>query len=287
MIFRILFALLPLASFAAPVTEHVHEPGAPFSHKDMEALCENTELRVLDLRRAGLTDKHMPFLASLTQLEELRVDSHTLTPDGYAAIGKLSNLKRLGAQSVSNDTEATALFEIISDLPLEELDISKSTQITGKGLDTLNCQKKLKRLDISAGRGSLSQQGVDNLREFTALVDLDLNGQTNFKSLKPLETMRDLERLNLYGCIGIREPGLTSLLEKLPKLTNLNLGFCWPLKGDGLVFPKTLTNLTLVECKQLGDAGFENFHARESLVHLDMYSLDYALRLCCVVKTMH
>lgn len=253
------------------VTEYVYQRGARLSSADFEKICANKALRKLDLRGAPLSDRDMPKLANLTNLEEFRLNNHTISSKGFEVLAHLRNLKVLGIESATGP-ELQAIFPLIKDCPLVELDISGSGTFTGVGLEILNCKKTLRKLDASCFRGQIDEKGMASFRDFTALTHLDLHGHTKIKKgIKYLEGMAELESLNLYGCISMPDEDLSSLFRKLTKLASLNMGFCWAQKGHGLVYPASLTDLYLVESKQLTDAAFENLPCKDKLVHVNLF----------------
>ncbi|MFT5465320.1 MAG: F-box/leucine-rich repeat protein 14 [Verrucomicrobiales bacterium] len=251
--------------------EYVHEAGQLLSGKDFEILCQNEALTRLDLRGVGLVDKDMSHLVSLPGLEELRLDSHRLTPEGYAVLSSLPALKILGVQNTSGN-ELARIFETIRDLRLVELDLSNCREFTGVGLSELNHKSSLRKLDLSCDRGLINDKGLQELRGFTELIQLELAGHDKIKKgVVHLEEMTKLESLNLYGCVGIEDKEANSLFSKLTNLQRLNMGFCWWHIGDGLVFPESLTDLNLVESKRLSDAAFVEFPCRDSLLRLNLF----------------
>lgn len=260
-----------LAAVAQNPNDYVHERGQPFSHREMSELCANKSIKKLDLRGAGVVDAYMEELAGLSSLEELRVDSHRITEKGYAVIAELKNLKILGLEAISPG-EAAPTIALLKDHQLEVLDLSGGSEFVGKALEQLRHKSRLKALDLSGFRGEIDDEDLASIKDFTGLTSLDLNGHSKFKKgIKYLEGMTQLETLNLYGCVGIEDEGYTSLFEKLHKLKNLNMGYCWAHKGEGLVFPPSLVNLNLIESKQLTDPAFAEFPPRDNIVHLNLF----------------
>ncbi len=258
-------------SSSLPAKSYTYDPAERFNPKAFEELCRDTSITKMDLRRAGLVDKDMPHLASLQDLEELRLDSHRLTESGYAVLAKLPKVRRLGVQMTSGK-ELEAVFSYIQDHRLEELDLTDCRDFTGKGLETLTHKATLRRLNLTCFRGTLTDKGLESLRGFTGLRHLDLSQHDQIKkAVRYLEDMPELEILNLYGCVGIDDRAATQAFAKLPKLQSLNMGFCWAHKGGGLVFPKNLKSLNLIESKSLTDAAFQDFPCRDTLVEANLY----------------
>ena len=266
--FLLLLSLLPTF---LPGKAYVYDPVERFNSIAFRELCQDTSITKMDLRRAGIVDKDMPLLANLPNLEELHVDSHRLTAAGYGVLAKLPKLRRLGVQMTSGK-ELDAIFGFIQDHKLEELDLTNCRDFTGKGLERLNHKATLRRLTLSCFRGTLNDKGLESLQGFTGLRHLDLSQHNQIKkSIRYLENMPELETLNLYGCVGIEDRAATQAFAKLPKLKSLNMGFCWAHKGGGLVFPKNLKKLNLIESKSLTDAAFETFPCRDTLVEANLY----------------
>ncbi len=272
-VFLLFLLLLGLdRGFTQDSDSYVHERGQRLSLAEVTKLSENRSFKKLDLRGGGLSDRDITPLAKATWLEELRVDSHTLTSEGYAVLKDLKRLKVLGIQSLSSPVETSTVLELIKDFPLEELDLSNSSSLTGEQLEILNCTKTLKVLDLSCGRGGLTDEGLAGLAGFTELRSLDLNGHGGLKmGLEALSGLKKLEKLNVYGCHGLLDEAFMAVFKNQKNLRDLNMGFCWWHKGEGLVFPESVENLNLVESKQLGDAAFENFPCRDNVVHLNLF----------------
>ena len=266
-----IFLLLSLLPTFLPGKDYVYDPVERFNAKSFQELCQDTAITKMDLLRAGLVDKDMPHLANLPNLVELRIDSHRLTPTGYAVLAKLPKLQKLSVHMTSGK-ELDAIFGFIQDHRLEELDLTNCRDFTGQGLERLNHKANLRRLTLSCFRGTLNDEGLESLQGFTGLRHLDLSQHNQIKkSIRYLENMPELETLNLYGCVGIEDRAATQAFAKLPKLKELNMGFCWAHKGGGLVFPKNLQNLNLIESKSLTDAAFQNFPCRDTLVEANLY----------------
>ena len=256
---------------AQQVSSYIHQPGQSLSSKDLEELCKDGTLKVLDLRASGTRDTDLKFIAQNRDLEELRLDSHTLTTQGYQELAGLNKLKILGIEAATAK-ELESVFEMIKDFPLEELDVSGCRDFNAKGLDKLNCQSTLKRLDVSCFRGTLDDKGMPNFEKFTALTYLNLNGHSKIKAgISSLEGMTELVELECYECVGLEDQHLTPLFAKLKKLKKLNLGFCWWHEGKGLVFPENLIELNLIESKRLSDDAFSNLPCKSSLVNVNLF----------------
>ncbi len=86
-----------------------------------------------------------------------------------------------------------------------------------------------------------------------------------------LSGLKKLEELNVYGCHGLRDEAFMAVFKNQKNLKDLNMGFCWWHKGEGLVFPASVENLYLVESKQLTDAAFEIFPCRDNVVHVNLF----------------
>ena len=272
LLFLLLLGLGLGQGLAQDSNSYVHERGQRLSLAEVTKLSENRSLKKLDLRGGGLSDRDIAPLAKATWLEELRVDSHTLTSDGYAVLKDLKRLKVLGIQSLSSPAEISTVLELIKDFPLEELDLSNSSTLTGEQLEILNCKKTLKVLDLSCGRGGLTDEGLAGLAGFTELRSLDLNGHGGLKlGLKALSGLKKLEQLNVYGCHGLLDEAFMAVFKNQKNLRDLNMGFCWWHKGEGLVFPESVQNLYLVESKQLTDAAFEIFPCRDNVVNVNLF----------------
>ena len=249
----------------------IYDPVERFNARSFQELTQDDSWTKMDLRRAGLVDKDMVHLANLQNLEELWLDSHRITSEGYQVLSKLPKLRILGAYMTSGK-ETEELLGYIKNHRLEVLDLRNCRDFTGKGLEQLVHKKDLKSLNLSCFRGVLNDAGMASLEGFTGLKHLDLSNHKGIrKGISVLESMTELETLNLYECVGINDQSATKAYSKLPKLKKLNMGFCWAHKGDGLVFPSGLTHLNLIESKSLTDAAFQDIPCKETLVEVNLF----------------
>ena len=250
---------------------YTYDPIERFNANSFKELTHDDSWTKMDLRRAGLVDKDMVHLANLKNLEELWLDSHRITSAGYQVLSKLPKLRILGVHSTSGK-ETQEVLGIIKDLQLEELDLRNCRDFTGKGLDQLNHKTTLRKLNLSCFRGTLNDQGLESLKEFTGLTHLDLSQHNGIRNaIQHIGAMSELQSLNLYGCVGIQDKAATQAFAKLTKLKHLNMGFCWAHKGNGLIFPPALTDLYLVESKSLTDAAFQELPCKDTLVNANLY----------------
>ena len=269
-IITILLLLLGL-QYTSTGKAFVYDRAQGFNARNFAEMCKDSQWTHMDLRRAGLVDKDMVHLANLENLEELWLDSHRITSTGYAVLSKLPKLRILGVYMTSGK-ETEELLGTIKDHKLEELDLQDCRDFTGKGLEQLVHKKALRKLNLSCFRGTLNDKGLESLREFTGLKHLDLSQHSEIReAIQHVGTMSELESLNLYGCVGIQDQAATKAFSNLKNLKQLNMGFCWAHKGNGLIFPSALEELYLVESKSLTDAAFKKLPCKETLVNANLY----------------
>lgn len=273
--FRILLIAVVLA-LVAPVatyaqTDFVYDRERPLKDQAEQWLKVN-DLRRLDLLNAPTSDKMLlEYVAGITPLREFALRSHRITEKGFVAIATLKNLRSLEFGSVG-EGKSEELFNAISDLPLVELRLNNGSINSLEGFGQLRCRDTLRRLEIIQDRKDLGDKDLPKLAAFTELRHLDLSGNTKIKKgIKHLTGLAKLESLKLYGVPSIDDAELTKLFKHTPNLTHLNLGFCWWHKGEGLVFPASLTHLNLIESKTLTDAAFTDFPCRDSLIEANLF----------------
>ncbi len=115
--------------------------------KLLQAIGSLTDLRVLELHGAKITDDGLSSLAALTNLEELRLSAENVTDAGIAHLAGLKKLRVL-------------------DLHFLEL--------TGVGLKRLNGLTRLEFLNLSYT--TVKDQDILVLGDFTQLKSIDLDG---------------------------------------------------------------------------------------------------------------
>ena len=127
----------------------------------------------------------------------------------------------------------------------------------------------LRSLDLSNNR----DYTCEGLSELTQLRELDLNrcDAIQDQHLQQLHALHDLETLRLYGCHKIKDPGFNKLFANLPKLTTLELAFCWWHEGHDLRWPQHLVHLDLHESKRLVDAAIESIPNKQGLRTLNLF----------------
>lgn len=265
----VLIAVAPVRASAQ--TEYVYDRQRPVKDQ-AKAWSELEDLRRLDLLAAPLSDDLLvDHVAGITSLRALSIRGHRISPEGFAALGTLNQLRSLEFESVGAGKEQQ-LFQAIADLPLVELRLNSGSIDSLKGFEGLRCRETLQRLEIRQFRKDLGDDDLARLAGFTELRHLDLGGNTQVrKGVSHLAGLNKLESLSMYGIPFIDDQALTALFKNTPNLTHLNLGFCWGHKGEGLVFPASLTHLKLIESKSLTDAAFERFPCKDNLIEANLF----------------
>jgi Leucine Rich repeat len=215
-----------------------------------------SNLTLLDIRGSqGLTDRGLLQLTHLRNLQVAKLDQcHSLTGRGLLALCQshklhslsLANCRRLTDEAVINISHLTSLQALslggcrcltdrslaaISELyNLQKLDLSQCDLITDQGLDELKHLAMLQELSLGWCR-EITDEGV---RRFTdhpgrdhSLRVLRLARCTiSDYGVAHLARLQALEELDLNGCAGIKSSALGQTLEKLKRLTVLDVSHC-------------------------------------------------------------
>lgn len=179
-----------------------------------------------------VTDAGLEHLRGLGNLEELTLWSDNVTNAGLAHLSKLTKLRNL---SVSGKKVTLACCVHLADLELEEfsgIEVPPGRtalyQIGDAQLAQIKVMTKMRKLEI--GGSKLTDAGLADLANMTGLRELQISaprpGGGDLKITKAglarLAALKNLERLTMIPCKGIRGDGLASLAE-MPSLRSLTI----------------------------------------------------------------
>lgn len=170
------------------------------------ALSLSHHLHTLSLANCRrLTDEAVINISHLVSLENLSLDGcRCLTDRSLAAISDLYGLRKLGLSQCDLITDdGLAQLEHLSELM--ELSIGWCRQITDRGMDLLTKHRgrDTNLTILRLARCLLTDIGIGHLDRLKALVELDLN-----------------------GCSRVGSAALGRTLEKLERLSTLDISYC-------------------------------------------------------------
>jgi Leucine-rich repeat (LRR) protein len=140
-------------------------------------VCGPVKLRRLSISKAGITDRDIERLPSLSRLEELDLGNTELTDSAFGTIARLTNLRHLTLQG--NRITGVGLGRLTSLPNLSELNLV-GDELTDEGIATIKDFPSLKKLSLfgSSLRHARLQCTVSQI-DFTCNKDqLDLNLQS-------------------------------------------------------------------------------------------------------------
>jgi internalin A len=212
----------------------------------------------------GVTDSHLRYLADLTELELLDLNSASITDAGLEHIQGLAKLLYL---ELSFTSVTDAGLEQLKGLGrLECLDLC-ATAVGDAGLAYLSSLSRLKQLNLD--RTKITDAGLIHLEGLPGLEQLNVNhtgvtnaGLAHLKNLTTLQSL-DLEKTQITdaGLAHLRSlTGLRSLSLANTTITDAGLEHLQSLTG--------LQSLGLTNAK-ITDAGLEHLKALKGLASLD------------------
>lgn len=241
----------------------IRAPQTRFDNDCLQAVCGMKQLVALDLTDCdAITAAGCESLASLTNLEMLRLHGPSINDEALKSISKLSKLKVLRILQGGVTKEGVALLQ--GHKNLKELNLYGNRGLENDALEALG---SIANLEILGLRGTLvDNNGMRFLAGLTKLKELDLseskigNGE-NFAALANVQTLQDL---NVWQT-DIGDADMPAV-GKLKGLKRLNL-------DKTLVTDKGLENvqeLASLEYIHLGktmitDAGLAHLHGLTKL----------------------
>jgi N-acyl-D-aspartate/D-glutamate deacylase/Leucine-rich repeat (LRR) protein len=274
------------ATFAGEHVSEVVLTRTPIIDAQLAFLAPLSHLERLDLQTTEVGELGAQFLGKLTSLRELNLN-HTMTSDkSLASLKGLSNLKRLVLTNTYVEGPGLAA---LADLPIEEIDL-QGAPFGDAGLRELGHWKALRTLKLSYT--NVSDQGLEQIAGLSSLRYLDVSaddiGDDGLARLKPLTGLTELllnyARLTDAGVANLA--GLTSLehlemartrlsdagLASICKLTKLKrLNLNYTSVTDkGIVGLPELVDLRL-DSAGVTDAGLEPLEKMQTLKYLNLY----------------
>lgn len=213
--------------------------------------------------------------AHLSHLKELiSLELRLAWPTRLNFLSTLTNLTslNLSRSPIENDD----LLPLLQLSKLINLKLNHCEHITEKGLENL---KSLELISLGVNGTRISYQGLDHLLGFINLRSLNLKKSPTITaaSLEKLQSLTQLNFLNLSRCLYLKDPGLEFL--NFSHLTSLKLNRCfisgWGFKGAEL---PNLTSLSLAE-NSISDSSLENFLPLSKLSSLNLSKCKF-LRNC-------
>lgn len=230
-----------------PLLTHVNVGRANLSGTwDASMLQGFSGIRVLNLAYANLQDSTARYLSRLVSLEELVLESCSITDSSMDSIAALSSLRLLDISETTVGDEGVARladgllrmeslnlsYSAVSDAGLR--DVGRMKSLTSLNLDTrlvsdsglafLTGLRNLRRLDCFGAR--VTDAGFTHLRHFNKLEFLEVcGGGVTDVGLKELQPLTTLTSLNLSQNLLITDKGLP-FLSGLHALRELNVSRC-------------------------------------------------------------
>ncbi len=183
----------------------------------LEALASCQELKVLAADHLWVSADGLQHLSGCAQLSELYLAGTLMDDRAMELVAKLPNLKKLRLAKTSVGTVGLA---VLSELSLEDLDISECSQVFDDSLAPVGKMKSLKRLNL--WRDVISDTGVAHLVGLTNMAWLNLdNTHMGNAGLEHLSGMKQLSFLHL-GSTRVTNEGIP-LLTPLSSLKELKV----------------------------------------------------------------
>jgi Leucine-rich repeat (LRR) protein len=163
------------------------------------------KIETLNLRGTKVTDNTLALIAGKQSITSLDIGYAEVTDSGLQHLARLKNLRRLG---FGGNKMTDVGMEVLRSLPgLTHLDIS------GK-----------QRTDSGLWFVAVTDLAMDTVAALPQLRELNLSGtQITAKGLDRLTGLKQLEKLNLYGCKRITDDALERL-NGMPALRSVDLG---------------------------------------------------------------
>jgi hypothetical protein len=243
-------------AYEGPQSLAILEETTKMSSYSIPTSSVTSSLTLLDIRGSqGLTDRGLLQLTHLCSLEVARLDNcHALTGRGLLAFSRSHRLHTLSLANCRRLTDE-AVINISHLLSLQALSLDGCRCLTDRSLAALSDLYGLRKLDLSSC-DLITDEGVEHLEHLEALEELSLgwcrlitdqgvktltNQPQRGRSLRILRlarcTLTDegvrhlavlsaLEELDLNGCNTIGSIALGNTLERMPKLSVLDVSYC-------------------------------------------------------------
>ncbi|KAL7580137.1 hypothetical protein ACA910_012894 [Epithemia clementina (nom. ined.)] len=215
-----------------------------------------TNVTLLDLRGSThLTDEGLLHLSDLSNLEVARLDNcHSIQGRGLLAFASshqlhtlsLANCRRLTDEAVINFSHLLCLQALslhgcrcltdrclaaLSNLyNLSVLDISQCDLVTDEGIEMLESLEALEEIGLGWCR-QLTDRALETIAkqpQRSSNVRILRLARCNLtdEGISELSRLQSIEELDLNGCARITSPALGKAIERLERLTILNVSYC-------------------------------------------------------------
>lgn len=217
--------------------------GASVDDGRVTNLCSLTNLRVLKLEQAAITDAVLTVIAKLPKLEELSLERCVIGDAGIENLSASTSLKRLRVPSTAITNQG--LKTICSMKQLELLDVTQCSKISSEGLQALVQLDNLKNLSV--GGLSVTDQSIASIGQLKKLAALAIQDspvtdasadvfaslpklrefnafktQLGDGTLDALGSAKELSKVKLRRC-AITTNGVASRIEKLSNVVALEI----------------------------------------------------------------
>jgi hypothetical protein len=193
---------------------------------DYKAIGSLTNLKSLSLG-VGFTDKSLPLLTSLSQLEAFTTNGLQFSDESVKEFAQFKKLRTLTFFHPGKQFTGTGLSQLAEVPNLERLSVGGSFTFSDDGMAAVS---KLKRLrDLRVWHAGNTNEGVRNLKDLLALESLTLGQRLTQKggACPNDETIALLADLKSLKSLELQEARLSYdalvRLKKLPSLKRLTL----------------------------------------------------------------
>lgn len=230
----------------------------------LKSIAKSKSIKRLRLGALTFTDVGLQYLAVMTQLELLELDSNDLvTGAGLAQLSNLTQLKSLNLFNCRN-LKGDDLQHLKKMTKLEKLIVRYMPGLNDAAMGHLAGLTQLRELDFRESAPEITDLGLEhlkNLNELTSLVLFGMNGVTDV-GLQSLRHHPKLRTLVLQKLPNVTDAGVAVIgellelvelpisdaaLEQVKKLKNLEKGLFWslhPVSPDGLTVLGQLPKLS-------------------------------------------
>ena len=183
--------------------------GTDTSDRALPTLAKLKNLQRLSLSDTRVTDKGLSYLAKLSRLESLDLSKNRITGKGLTALSQLDSLRELSLNDCRlTDRTVSVIGKIAS---LEVLSLRNASQLGDRGVKRLASLEKLVRLDL--GGTKVSDAVGEQLAAYKNLKSLDLSRTKVTDAIA--EQLSELEKLVLLRLDGteVTDSSLATLAE--------------------------------------------------------------------------
>ncbi|MEZ4486637.1 MAG: hypothetical protein R3C24_19030 [Cyanobacteriota/Melainabacteria group bacterium] len=188
--------------------------GTPITDKSIPILLRMKNLQSVELGDTEITDKGLEELSASKTINHLEINlGRKITNKGIESLDKMTQLKVLEFSGSKNIT--AACLAALADLKnLEQLSI-KYLKVGSEDLDALKQFKKLTLLDAS--ECSLDDRALQGIAEVKSLNILNINGSNiTDDGIEKLYGLKNLTILSMKDCPNVSRKAVKNLKKGLP-----------------------------------------------------------------------